>query len=132
MTQISKYKTSGKTPVSGCPELATLLPVELFKALGDANRVAILAGLATGGQTQTVSEVAECCPINLSVVSRHLKILERAGVLESEKHGREVLYQVRIAHLVGVLRGIADGLDACCPDGVAIITDGSARDAGTA
>lgn len=129
---MSKYKTPVKTSTSGCPELVTLLPVELFKALGDPNRVAMLAGLAAGGQTQTVTEVAECCPINISVVSRHLKILERAGVLESEKQGREVLYQVRIPHLVGLLRGVADALDACCPDGVAIITDDNTKDSETA
>lgn len=106
-----------------CPDLASLLPVELFKALSDPNRVAMLAGLAVGGTTQTVSEVAGRSPIDVSVVSRHLKILKRAGILDSEKRGKEVLYQVRIPYLVGLLRQLADALQACCPDGVCTISD---------
>ncbi len=105
------------------PDLTSLLPVKLFKALGDPSRVAMLVGLAAGGTTQTVSEVAERSPVNISVVSRHLKILKRAGVLDSEKRGKEVFYHVRIPYLVGLLRQLADTLEACCPDGVCTISD---------
>lgn len=112
-----------KTDPSDCPKLAALLPVELFKALGAPTRIAMLAGLAEGGKTQTVSEVAQRCPVNVSVVSRHLKILKRAGVLDSEKRGKEVLYQVRIPYLVELLRQLANALEACCPDGTCTIID---------
>lgn len=100
-----------------CSELSSLLSVDLFKALGDSTRVSILAGLAAGGRTQTVSEVAECCPVNVSVVSRHLKVLERAGVLESEKRGKEVFYHVRTGYLAMLLRRLADAIESCCPEG---------------
>ena len=104
------------------PDLSELLPVELFKALGDPNRIAILRQLAAGRRNQTVSEIAERCPINVSVVSRHLKILHRAGVLESFKQGKEVFYEVRIPYLVGLLRNLASALDACCPNGECVIS----------
>jgi len=106
------------------PDLPSLLPLELFKALGDPNRLAILAGLATGGSAQTVSEVAARCPVDISVVSRHLKILKQGGVLDAEKRGKEVLYRVRVPYLVNLLRDLASALEVCCPDGVCTIQEG--------
>ncbi len=84
-------------------------------ALGDANRVAILADLAAGGAPRTVSEIAKRLPVDLSVVSRHLAMLREAGVLAAERRGKEVYYTVRYEGLAGTLRAIADAIDACCP-----------------
>ena len=98
-----------------CRPLETLLEPEFFKALGDPNRITILAQLAQGCVPQTVSEVAGCCPVDLSVVSRHLGVLKRAGILTSTKSGKEVRYQVRFDVLAQTLRQIADAIDACCP-----------------
>lgn len=50
-----------------------------FGALADPTRRAILARLATG--QATVNELAEPFPISLPAVSRHLKVLERAGLI---------------------------------------------------
>jgi DNA-binding transcriptional ArsR family regulator len=88
---------------------------KLFKALCDPTRVAILVMLARCEGELTVSEVAGCCPIDLSVVSRHLAMLKEAGVLDSEKRGKEVYYKVRPGALVASLRAMADELEACCP-----------------
>ena len=52
-----------------------------FAALADPTRRAILAHLAEGGEA-TVSELAEPFPISLQAVSSHLKVLERAGLIE--------------------------------------------------
>jgi len=49
------------------------------------------------------------------VVSRHLALLARAGVLDATKEGRTVLYRVRYAELSRSLRSLADALDECCP-----------------
>ncbi len=108
-----------------CVDFSAMLPVGFFKALADPNRIAILTSLATGARPQTVSEVAERLPINISVVSRHLKILERAQILASERRGKAVLYHVRVAEIVAWLRGLADALDACCPAGVYTLEDDS-------
>ncbi len=98
-----------------CPELTQWLPAEVFKALSDPNRIAILARLAELAKEQTVTEVAACCPVNISVVSRHLRTLKDAGVLEAVKRGKEVFYRVRIQELVQWLRTLADALESCCP-----------------
>ncbi len=122
MTQTSNQRKSAAR-VPKCLDLISLLPVELFKALGDVNRIGMLADLTAGGTTQSVSQVAERCPVHISVVSRHLKILKRAGILGSEKRGKEVQYHVRIPYLVGLLRQLADALEACCTSEVCTIPD---------
>ena len=50
-----------------------------FSALADPTRRAILARLATG--EATVSELAEPFDISLPAISRHLKVLEQAGLI---------------------------------------------------
>lgn len=50
-----------------------------FAALADPTRRALLARLAEG--EATVNELAEPFPISLQAVSRHLKVLERAGLV---------------------------------------------------
>jgi ArsR family transcriptional regulator len=100
-----------------CTNLTDFLAPDLFKALSDPNRVILLSRLAQSGAEQTVSQVATCCSVDLSVVSRHLKTLKDAGIVACEKRGKEVFYRVRIDELVGLLRGLADALESCCPDG---------------
>src|SRR5262245_22005668 len=51
----------------------------VFSALADRTRRAILARLAEG--EATVNEIAEPFPISLQAVSKHLKVLERAGLI---------------------------------------------------
>lgn len=57
-----------------------------FFALSDPTRRAILARLARG--SSQVTDVAEQFDISLPAVSKHLKILEKAGLLKREKDGR--------------------------------------------
>ncbi|HEX2071892.1 MAG TPA: metalloregulator ArsR/SmtB family transcription factor [Thermoleophilaceae bacterium] len=50
-----------------------------FAALADPTRRSILTRLAEG--EATVSELAEPLPISMPAISRHLKVLERAGLI---------------------------------------------------
>jgi DNA-binding transcriptional ArsR family regulator len=52
---------------------------ETFAALGDPTRLAILERLAEGDAT--VTELAEPFSVSLPAISRHLKVLERAGLI---------------------------------------------------
>jgi DNA-binding transcriptional ArsR family regulator len=73
-----------------------------FAALADPTRRAILARLAAG--EATVTELAAPFDISLPAVSKHLKVLERAGLVA---RGRE--RQWRPARLeAGPLREVAD------------------------
>jgi DNA-binding transcriptional ArsR family regulator len=52
---------------------------ETFAALGDPTRLAIVARLSEGDAT--VKELAEPFSVSLPAISRHLKVLERAGLI---------------------------------------------------
>lgn len=98
-----------------CGPVDELLDPELFKALCDPTRLKLLSCLAKCGRPCSVSEVAECCAVDLSVVSRHLAQLEHAGILESSKSGRTVSYVVCYGTLCDTLRELANAIEACCP-----------------
>jgi len=76
-----------------------------FAALADPTRRAILARLA-GGES-SVLEIAKPFDISLPAVSKHLKVLERAGLIE---RGREA--QWRPCRLqASPLKGVADWVE---------------------
>jgi DNA-binding transcriptional ArsR family regulator len=76
-----------------------------FAALADPTRRAILARLAEGDAT--VNELAEPFPISVQAVSKHLKVLERAGLIT---RGRSA--QLRPSHLQGApLKEAVDWLE---------------------
>jgi DNA-binding transcriptional ArsR family regulator len=78
---------------------------ETFQALADPTRRAILARLALGDAS--VNELAEPFDMTLPAVSKHLKVLERAGLIS---RGREA--QFRPAHLEPkALIGVDEWLD---------------------
>jgi DNA-binding transcriptional ArsR family regulator len=112
MTQINKSPERDACCTSAFDRL---FPTELFRALSDANRIALLGHLATGCGPQTVTEASGCCPTDISVTSRHLAILRNAGIVEAKKQGREVHYSVRYEELSKALRAMADAIDTCCP-----------------
>ena len=58
----------------------------LFSALADPTRRDILVRLAEG--ESSVVKLAEPFPISLPAVSRHLRVLESAGLVAREKDGR--------------------------------------------
>jgi ArsR family transcriptional regulator, arsenate/arsenite/antimonite-responsive transcriptional repressor len=104
----------GREQVCCGDDLRAHLVVPLFKALADPSRAAILASLADARRPLRVGEIGTCCPQDLSVVSRHLSILRRAGIVESERRGREVWYHLRVEGLVRAMRELADAFESCC------------------
>jgi ArsR family transcriptional regulator len=116
MTQVRKRPpATPKQAAACCGPLDNRLDPALFKALSDPTRVSLVACIAKCGRGCSVGEVAECCSVDFSVVSRHLALLARSGVLEPTRSGRTVLYRVRYADLCRALRSLADALEACCP-----------------
>ena len=58
----------------------------VFSALADPTRRALMARLAAG--EASVSELAAPLPMSLPAVTKHLGVLERAGLVAGEKRGR--------------------------------------------
>lgn len=116
MTQIRKQGSmTPKQAANCCGPIDDLLDPELFKGLSDPTRLNLLGCLSKCGRACSVSEVADCCSVDFSVVSRHLALLERAGIVESTKEGRAVFYAVKYGELAGKLRALADALESCGP-----------------
>lgn len=59
---------------------------DVFQALSDGTRRAMLRDLAVGART--VTELAEPHPISLAAASRHIKVLESAGLIRREVRWR--------------------------------------------
>jgi DNA-binding transcriptional ArsR family regulator len=79
-----------------------------FSALADPTRRAILARLAEDGEV-TVNALAEPFPVSVQAISKHLKVLERAGLIT---RGRTA--QLRPSRLEGApLRDAASWLEQC-------------------
>lgn len=64
----------------------------IFHALGDATRRRMLRALADG--ERTVGELAEPFPISLAAASKHIKVLEGAGLIR-----REVRWRTHVCRL---------------------------------
>lgn len=65
----------------------------VFAALADPTRRAILARLATG--EATMGELAEPFAMSWPAVTKHVKALERAGLLERQRQGRHHRLRLR-------------------------------------
>lgn len=65
---------------------------QTFSALSDPTRRAILARLARG--EATVTQLARPFRVSLPAISRHLRVLERAGLISREREGR--VHHVRL------------------------------------
>lgn len=52
----------------------------------------------------TVGELAEACEIPSHMASEHLRLMQRCGLLSSEREGRRAYYQVSEPHLQDVMR----------------------------
>ncbi len=77
------YRASREEPEPGGP----------FEALGDANRRRILSLL--GQQDRSVGELARELPISRPAVSRHLRLLKSAGLVDEEARGTRRVYRLR-------------------------------------
>ena len=64
----------------------------LLHGLSDASRLALVEELADGGRR--VSDLVEATGLTQSNVSRHLACLWDCGLVERERHGREIHYRL--------------------------------------
>ncbi len=75
----------------------------LFKALGDRSRLRVVQHLARSGET-TVSELGRALRISQPLMSWHLRILRKAGLVRTQKLGRQVYCTLDHAVLHSALR----------------------------
>ena len=88
-------------------------PARVFAALGDPVRLALLETLADG-RPRSIVELARGLPLTRQGVTKHLRVLEGAGVLTAEHAGRETRFRAETEALVSArdyLTRVAEGWD---------------------
>ena len=80
---------------------------EVFDALADPNRRYVVEALAQR-PTATATELAAELPVTRQAVSKHLAALSDAGLVESEREGRETRYRLTPAPLGRAMDWMAD------------------------
>ena len=83
---------------------------DVFEALASGPRREMLAFLTE--QELTTSDLAARFSMTAPAVSRHLSVLEKAGLVSSERRGQFVYYRLEREHLANTLTGYAFEL---CP-----------------
>lgn len=66
----------------------------LFAALGDETRLALLVKLGTR-PLLSITQIAEGSTISRQAVTKHLRILENAGLVRGTRRGRESLFEIK-------------------------------------
>jgi DNA-binding transcriptional ArsR family regulator len=90
--------------------------VPVFAALGDETRLSLLLRLGQG-RPLSISQLTEGTQVTRQAVSKHLRVLERAGVVRPTRQGRERIYALEAkplnearASLEAISRQWADAL----------------------
>jgi DNA-binding transcriptional ArsR family regulator len=73
----------------------------VFAALGDETRLSVLAKLGNGAP-QSISRLTHGTRLSRQAVTKHLRVLERAGVVRSVRAGRESLFALQPNTIDGI------------------------------
>ena len=84
---------------------------QLLKALGEYNRLSLVYELCGCEKPKGAMCLCECCSVDASVASRHLKALAHENIVKVEKRGRERLYSLNRTEVSDKLRELADAID---------------------
>ena len=85
-------------------------PTPVFAALGDRTRLSLLMRLS-GGETLSISRLAADTRLTRQAVTKHLHVLEHAGLVASSRAGRESRYALQ-AEPIAAARSFLDHISA--------------------
>ena len=74
---------------------------ECLKAIAHPHRLRMLHLM--GGGRPSVGELAAACGVTSPVASGHLRLMERCGLIEGRREGRNIYYQIAEPHLAPIL-----------------------------
>jgi len=78
---------------------------DVFVALGDEHRQRILLSFEKGEKLNILQLVSNSA-LSRTAVTHHIKVLQHAGVLDSEKVGKEVFFWINKTRLVDALTSV--------------------------
>ena len=65
---------------------------DVFAALGDGTRLSLVAKLCAG-QARSIAQLTEGSKLTRQAITKHLQVLESAGIVHSIRAGRESLFE---------------------------------------
>jgi DNA-binding transcriptional ArsR family regulator len=68
------------------------LRARVFAALGDETRLSLVAKLCSG-QRCSISQLTRGSKLTRQAITKHLRVLERAGIVQSARSGRESRFE---------------------------------------
>jgi DNA-binding transcriptional ArsR family regulator len=83
---------------------------ECLRVLAHPHRLRMIQMLLQGDYT--VGELAQACDLPTAMASEHLRLMQRCGLLSSEKDGRKVFYRVAEPHLKSIMKCIEERFDS--------------------
>ena len=83
---------------------------QVIKAMGHPTRLFIVDELAKG--ERCVCELRDMIGADISTVSKHLSVLKQAGLVEDEKRGLQVWYNLRVPCILNFFGCVEDVLRA--------------------
>ena len=89
-------KLAALTPLDALEQAA-----ECLKTLAHPHRLRMVQMLLA--DRYTVGELAEACGIPANMASEHLRLMQRCGLLTSEREGRRAYYRIVEMHLASIL-----------------------------
>ncbi len=109
-----------RTIEKSAEELVAILDSKFFKALSEPVRIEIIKFLILNGRSD-IATIAENLPQDRSVISRHLQMMSKEGILLSEKVTRHVYYEMNGALFIDRIQSIFEKckecMPQCCPTG---------------
>ena len=112
MTQLQARRTEA---ANACLEV---LDTDFFSALCEPARVQLVRALVLYGEAD-IQTLASRFTQDRSVISRHLRVLEKAGIVLSTKAGRQQIFQLNgpeiVERMEAMLRLMKTLVPICCP-----------------
>ena len=64
----------------------------VFAALGDTTRLKLIAKLSSG-EPRSIAQLTDGSPLTRQAITKHLRVLEHAGIVHNIREGRESLFK---------------------------------------
>ena len=74
-------------------------PVPIFTALGDRTRLSLLTRLSDG-RARSIAKLSADTKLTRQAITKHLRVLEGAGLVQSSRVGRESQFAFRLEPIV--------------------------------
>ena len=101
---------------------------KVFKALADPTRRQVLELLRQ--RPMLAGELAEHFPVSKPTMSAHFSVLREADLVEAERHGKTIVYRIKLSVLEDALLGFAKVFGIASPSEVEQPEDSSPTEKG--